>query len=218
MRLFRFRYSCYARKVQGLLELAGAPFDIVDVPYADRTPLLEAAPGYAYVPVLVTDDGRALRESRDIVAALVEGDERFRRFAADDGPGAAWAYADWIDGPLEDILFRVASPGIRERFATDNERVLFTLVKDRKFGAGAVDQWARDRDALVQRAIALLGPSRRTLARQPFLLGAAATIADVSLYGQITMVLYARPELRAALGEEIAAWYDRLLALGASPP
>ena len=218
MRLYRFRYSCYARKVQGLLELARAPFDVIDVPYADRTALLQVAPGYPYVPVLVTDDARVVRDSRDIVAQLVEGDERFRRFVPDENPGAAWAYADWIDNLLEDVAFRIASPGIRERFATDNERTLFAHIKERKFGAGAVDAWARDRELLERRASELLTPTRRTLARQRFLFGESPTVADLSLYGQLTMVYYARPELRAAFGEEIALWYDRLLASGASAP
>jgi glutathione S-transferase len=218
MRLFRFRYSCYARKVQGLLELTGTPFEIVEVPYADRSAMLEAAGRYAYVPVLVADDGRVLRDSRDIAAALVEGDERFGRFVPDEQAGPVWAYADWIDVQLEDVMFRIASPGIRDRFATENERVLFAHIKERKYGPGVIEQWAREQELLVKKARALLGPTRRTLARAPFLCGPAPTLADACLYGQLTMVQYARPQLGSAFGDEIAAWYRRLLSLGASPP
>lgn len=39
MRLFRFDYSCYARKAQMALDLCGADYEIVDVPYGDREDL-----------------------------------------------------------------------------------------------------------------------------------------------------------------------------------
>ena len=36
MKLYRFDYSCYARKVQMVLDLLGLRYDAVDVPYGDR--------------------------------------------------------------------------------------------------------------------------------------------------------------------------------------
>ena len=39
MKLYRFRYSGYARKVQMLLDLIGARYDLVEVPYGDREEL-----------------------------------------------------------------------------------------------------------------------------------------------------------------------------------
>ena len=36
MKLYRFRYSPYARKVQMLLELAGLPHEVIEVRYGER--------------------------------------------------------------------------------------------------------------------------------------------------------------------------------------
>ena len=55
--------------------------------------------------------------------------------------GPIWAYADFCDGPLEDVLFRIASPLIRDAWQSPGERALYTLIKERKFGPGCVDLW-----------------------------------------------------------------------------
>src|ERR1044071_197907 len=71
MKLYRFRYSPYARKVQVVLELMGAEHEVVEVPYSDRTELAKLTSGYIYVPVLVDDRGNVITESRTICERLV---------------------------------------------------------------------------------------------------------------------------------------------------
>ena len=62
MKLYRFRYSPYARKVQLLLDLLGKRYELIEVPYANRSELAALTGGYIHVPVLVTDDqGRHCR-------------------------------------------------------------------------------------------------------------------------------------------------------------
>ena len=66
MKLFRFANSCYARKIDVLLDLLGRRHESVEVPYGDRSQLVELTGGYAHVPVLVDDDGKVLVDSRRI--------------------------------------------------------------------------------------------------------------------------------------------------------
>ena len=66
MKLYRLRYSPSARKVQVLLDLLGARYDLVEVPYGQRDELARLTGGYVYVPVLVDDDGKVVVESCDI--------------------------------------------------------------------------------------------------------------------------------------------------------
>jgi glutathione S-transferase len=66
MKLYRFRHSGFARKVQMVLDLLGRRYDLVEVPYLDRNELAGLTGGYIYVPVLVGDDGRVTTESRSI--------------------------------------------------------------------------------------------------------------------------------------------------------
>lgn len=215
MKLYRFDYSPYARKVQVLLQLLGRRHDLIDVPYGDRTELATLTGGYIYVPVLVDDDGTVVCDSRKICEHLLQGSAAGTLVPAPlEGP--IWAYADWCDGPLEDVLFRIASPLIRDRWTSAHERALYVLVKERKFGAGCVDAWQRDREGLLARASSLLAPTARTLSAQPFLFGARPTLADAALHGQFAMLAAADPALPARLGAVFPAWIRRVDELAAA--
>jgi glutathione S-transferase len=194
MKLYRLVYSPYARKVQLLLDLLGRRYTAVDVPYSDRTELATITGGYIYVPVLVDDDGTVICDSRRICEHLLQG-EAAARFVPPPFEGPIWAYHDWCDGPLEDLLFRIASPAIRDRWKSPGDRALYVLIKERKFGTGCVDAWEKDREALVERSNRLLEPTVRTLAAQPFLFGAAPTLADIALHGQFAMLSAGDPAL-----------------------
>jgi len=209
MKLYRFRYSPFARKAQMTLDLLGARYELIEVPYGDRTELASVTGGYIYVPVLVDDDGTVVVESRDICERLVgRGDGRRLVPSPLDGP--IWGYADFADGPLEDILFRIGSPAVRDAWPTLAERALYVLVKERKFGAGCVDAWERDRDALIARARELLAPTLRTLAERPFLFGDSATLADAALYGQCAMLEESSAELLARVDPALVDFARRV--------
>ncbi|HEX6272917.1 MAG TPA: glutathione S-transferase family protein [Polyangiaceae bacterium] len=209
MKLYRFRYSPYARKVQMLLDLMGRAHELVEVPYGDRTELATVTGGYVYVPVLVTDEGKVLVESRDICEALLAADASKRLLPSPlDGP--IWAYADFCDGPLEDVLFRIASPAVRDAWPSASDRALYVLIKERKFGAGCVTAWERDRDVLVTKARHLLAPTLATLAQRPFLFGERPTLADAALYGLGAMLEEANPELLSLVSKELGAFLRRV--------
>jgi glutathione S-transferase len=215
MKLYRLIYSPYARKVQMLLDLMGRRYDAVDVLYRDRTELATLTGGYIYVPVLVDDDGKVICDSRNICQHLLTGPAAGALVPAPlDGP--VWAYHDWCDGPLEDVMFRIASPAVRDKWQNAFERALYVLVKERKFGAGCVEAWERDREGLQARAIAMLEPTARTLAAQPFLFGARPTLADAALYGQFAMLIAADPALTRPFGPVLGAWIGRLDELAAA--
>ncbi|WP_437873765.1 glutathione S-transferase family protein [Sorangium sp. So ce363] len=209
MKLYRLRYSPFARKVQMLLDLLGRPYELVEVPYDDRDELARVTGGYIYVPVLVGDDGRVTVESRRICELLLE-DPAARRLTLDVLEGPVWAYADFCDGPLEDVLFRIASPRIRDAWERPGQRALYTLIKERKFGAGCIEQWERDTPALLDRARTLLSPTVRTLQRAPFLFGEAPSLADAALYGNLAMLFEADRALPGALAAELPGYMSRL--------
>jgi glutathione S-transferase len=214
MKLYRLRHSPYARKVQMLLDLIGKPYELVDVSYGDRNELAALTGGYIYVPVLVDGD-EVVVESRVICERLLAA-----AGAAELVPsplqGPIWAYADFVDGPLEDVLFRIASPSTRDQWATPFERALYVLIKERKFGAGCIDAWHRDQPQLIARAQRLLAPTASTLARSPFLFGDRPTLADAALYGICAMLEAADETLLPRIAPELREFARRLVR--AAPP
>lgn len=221
MRLHRLDYSCYARFVQATLELAKVPFELVDVPYGDREELAKLTGGYIQVPVLELDDGTPIVDSRRIVQHLVRTDERVARLVPEAEAALVWAYVDFANGPVEDAAFRLASPGIAQRFDTAFERALFVFAKERKFGAGCVQAWERDADALFERLVEVLEPTTRTLTHRPFLIGREPTLADLALLSQLLMLDLGAPDRVAQLVlrfDVLRAWRERLEARLGPPP
>jgi glutathione S-transferase len=216
MKLYRFHYSPFARKVQTLLDLLGLPYQTVDVQYGERNELATLTGGYVYVPVLVDDDGSVIIESRTICQRLLA------RAGAEwlvpsplEGP--IWGYTDFVDNVLEDIAFRIASPDVRERWPSASDRALYNMNKERKFGAGCVDRWRDERELLIGRLRHLLAPSASTLSKQPFLFGERPTLADAALHGQSLMLDAAHPELLAQVSEPLAEHARRMRAFLAQP-
>jgi glutathione S-transferase len=218
MQLHRFEYSCYARFVQAAIELAGVPCELIDVPYTDREDLAALTGGYIQVPVVVTDGGAVLTESRRIVETLVRDDARFARLVPPAQAGPIWAYVDWVLNVFEDVAFRLATPGLRLRMPTPFARGLFVFIKERKYGAGCVDAWKRDADHLFARVVEMLGPTLATLEAQPFLFGAAPTLADAALYGHIVMLDFGAADRVAAMPATLLAWKQRFEAALGPPP
>lgn len=215
MKLFRFRYSPYARKVQMVLDLLRRPYELVEVPYGDRNELARLTGGYIYVPVLQDDDGVVVTESRRICEKLLAGGAG-RTLVPSPFEGPIWAYADYCDGPLEDVLFRIASPMIRDAWAEPGDRALYNLIKERKFGPGCVDLWLADQSSLVARARHMLRPTLSTLEQQPFLFGARPTLADAALYGNLAMLREADAALLATLSPALEQYMARLEAAAAA--
>jgi len=192
-----------------LLDLLGTPHEVVEVPYLDREEMARLTGGYVEVPVLVDDAGAVTVQSRDICERLLAGAEG-ARLVPSPLEGPIWAYADFVDGPLEDVLFRIASPSLRDQWRTPWQRGLYVYIKERKFGAGCVDAWQRDRPALLGRARRLLAGSVSTLAREPFIFGPRPTLADAALYGVLAMLEEASPDLVGVCDASLPAYMRRV--------
>jgi glutathione S-transferase len=211
MKLYRFPHSPFARKVQTVLDLLRLEYEVVDVRYGERNELAELTGGYVYVPVLV-DGSQVLTESRDICRYLVE-QKGGEWLVPSPLEGPIWAYCDFADGPLEDLTFRIASPDTRPHWPTPSDRALYTMNKERKFGAGCIEQWLRDRDQLFARAQRLLAPTESTLRKQPFVFGDKPCLADAALHGHSLMLRHANPELLPRLSHALSEHAARMEAL-----
>jgi glutathione S-transferase len=212
MRLFQFAYSPYAAKVRKCLELKGLAHELVEVPYLDRQKVAELTGGIIMLPVLA-DGATIVCDSPRITEYLDQ------RYAPSLRPAplvaAASVFEGWADQVLEDVAFRLASPVVEPRIAAlnggrEDARAMYRFVKERKFGSGCIDQWARSAGELTERLRGLLAPLGRTLEGQPFLLGARATLADAAVYGNLYMLEWATPGWVKANVPALADWYARV--------
>lgn len=209
MKLYRFRYSPYARKVQMLLDLLRKPYELVEVSFGDRNELAALTGGYIYVPVLVNDAGKVICESRVICEELLN-EAPGHTLVPSPFEGPIWAYQDFVDGPLEDVLFRISTPAVRDAWSTPFERALYVLIKERKFGTGCVDTWLAERPALLVKARHMLAPTLSTLEKNPFLFGQAPTLADAALYGLCAMLEEGDKQLLPQVSPVLVAFARRL--------
>jgi glutathione S-transferase len=209
MKLYRLSYSPYVLKVQIVLDLLGAKYESIDVPYARRSELAALTGGYIQVPVLVDDAGAVTVDSRAICEKLLAGPGG-KRLVPPPFEGPIWAYADFADSILEDAMFRLASPAIRDAWADPFERALYVFVKERKFGAGCVDAWKRDQEQLIKRSRQLLSPTLSTLEQRPFLFGDAPTLADAALYGECGMIEAGDKELLPRIAPALVPYMRRV--------
>jgi glutathione S-transferase len=209
MRLFQFAYSPFAAKVRKCLELKGLTFEVVEVPYLDRRELLAATGGSIQIPVL-EDGGQVISDSPRITAHL---DARYAPSLREDP--LAVVIEGWADNVLEDVAFRLASPGLHARFTElaggrADAAAFFRVIKERKFGPGCLEAWHAQRTELADRVVGLLDPVARRLAARPFLLGDGPTLADAAVYGQLHMLQVGFPGFVAERLTALVPWFERV--------
>lgn len=213
MRLFQFSYSPYAAKVRMALRLKQLPHELVEVPYVDRKALV-AATGGVGIPVLVDGD-TVVHDSPRILEYLEEkGGPPLR------SEPLALLLEQWSDGPLEDAAFRLACPGLEDRIGADQgeeARLLFRLIKERRYGTGAVAQWRSEEATWKQATLRALAPVKEALASKPFLFGNAPTVADLAIAGQLVMVESALPRFVERELPELQRWFSGLAGPATTP-
>jgi glutathione S-transferase len=209
MRLLGFSYSPFVAKVRKCLELKGLPFSYVEVPYLDRRELLALTGGSIQVPVL-EDAGTVVSDSARITAWLDA--KHAPNLRAD--PLAVLVEA-WADNVLEDTVFRIACPRIEPRLGElfggrEDARAVWRLLKERKFGPGCLEAWARETEALNGRAVELLEPVARAVASRPFLLGDAPSLADAAVFGQLFFLELSLPGWIGLHSPGLSGWFGRV--------
>lgn len=220
--VLQLAHSPYCIPITRALEALGVAFETREVGNADRRAVIEATGGaYYQVPVLL-HDGRALYErsatSLDIarhVDAIFGGGRLF----PEDVEGLQCILVPHVEDDIESVTFRLTDPFYMRDIADPVERAMIRRHKERKFGAGCIEQWSRERDALLAATTDLLTPFELMLRGRPFLLGEAPVFTDFALYGILGNLTYrGYNEIPAGL-PRLAEWFARLGAYRfAAPP
>lgn len=215
-RLYQFASSPYCGKVRKILDFKGIDYEVVELDYLERKELL-AASGQIMVPALTLDNGETIVDSTTIALRL----EALQPEPTILPPGARGTHrvlTDYIDNGLEDVLFRAAIPDElgwwRERGA--DRAAFWRLIRERKFGAGFVDEMIATHDAQLARARAALAPFNETLTASPFLLGRIG-LADFALYGQLGYFTFRGTSKIPGEFESLRAFFSRMDRITSAP-
>lgn len=206
MRLFQFSYSPFAAKVRSCLKLKQLQCELVEVPYTQRAELVKVSGGVG-IPVLV-DGSTVISDSPRITAHLeTKGGPSLRNHPL------AVVLEQWADNWIEETAFRLACPGLEDRMgATQGEeaRLMFRLVKERRYGSGCIAQWRADQAKYERETKAMLAPVVEAVRASGFVLGSSASVADAAVVGQLHMVEAALPGWVKRELPALSGWYEAL--------
>jgi glutathione S-transferase len=208
MRLLQFSYSPYAAKIRTCLKLKKLDCELVNIPYTQRGELVKLSGGIG-IPVLV--DGQTVVADSPRIAAYLEtkGGPSLREHPL------APVLEQWADNWFEETAFRLACPGLEDRMGAEQgeeARLMFRLVKERKYGSGAVAAWRADQAKYSDETKALLQPIAEAVRATGFILGRAPSLADAAIAGQLVMVEIALPGWVRAHAPGLVDWFDKLSA------
>lgn len=206
MRLYQFSYSPYAAKIRIALKLKHLECEWVEVPYTNRAELVKVSGGIG-IPVLV-DGSTVISDSPRILAHLeTKGGPALR-----SNPLSV-VLEQWADNWFEETAFHLACPGLEDLMgATQGEeaRLMFRLVKERRYGAGAVAQWRADQAKYSAETKSMLEPIAAAVRATGFVLGSSVSVADAAIAGQLHMVEAALPGWVKREVPALSGWYEAL--------
>lgn len=194
--LYQFATSPFCSKVRKILDYKGLAYELVEVDYVERKELI-AASGQIMVPALRLE-GMGNGDGGGRVEVIVDS-ERIAARLEEICPeptilppqwrGLHLALARYIDGEVEDALFRAALPDEAAYFARQgaDRLAFFRLIRERKYGAGFCERMEREREANFARVREVLAPFEQALEHGAFLLGRVG-LADFALYGQLQLL------------------------------
>jgi glutathione S-transferase len=206
MRLLQFSYSPFAAKVRFCLKAKQLACEVVEVPYTQRAELVKVSGGVG-VPVLV-DGATVVSDSPRITEYLeTKGGPSLRLHPL------ATVLEQWADNWLEETAFRLACPGLEDRMGADQgeeARLMFRLVKERRYGAGCISAWRADQARYAMDTKVMLAPIVEAVRASGFVLGREVSVADAAVAGQLFMVEVALPGWVKNELPALSEWFERV--------
>jgi glutathione S-transferase len=208
--LIQFPWSPFCITVRHMLERHGIPYRSHWVGCHERANVIRWTKGRSYTVPCVLDGKRAVADTSDFgqeTARYVDTKFKLGLFPKDK-EGIQEILARYIEGEVEGIGFKVNDSYVLPKLPLV-ERTMVILHKERKFGRGCVQQWARERSRLNREMAAALEPFENMLASSPFLLGEKPVFVDYNLFGILGNYLYSG-KTRLPQGRNLRRWQGEM--------
>lgn len=215
-KLYQFRSSPFCAKVRKILDFKGIDYEVVEVDYLERKELLIAS-GQMMVPALTLESGETIVDSARIAMRLEEL-QPDPTILPPTWRGMHRVMADYIDGQLEDVLFRASMPDKVEFFHRQgrDREAMWREMRDRKYGARFVDRMVAEHAARGDAAREALIPFEEALTDRAFLFGRIG-LADFALYGQLYNLTFTGENKIPPGLNNLRAYYDRIDRISSAP-
>ena len=194
--LYQMAHSPYAIPIRQALTACGVVHETRDVQNWDRGEVIRLTEGsYYQIPLLVHEDrvvfetgGNSLDVARYVDATWAGGCLFPEELAAPN-----LCLTEWIEDALdalEGCAFKLADIHYVPAIDDIVDRTMVVRHKERKFGRGCIEQWAREADIIRSELDGLLSRCESTLKNLPFLLGTSPVYADFALFGVLGNLTY----------------------------
>jgi glutathione S-transferase len=209
--LIQFPWSPYCIVQRRILEFSGKPFKTRNISSTDRS-LVWKLTRQRYYGLPVVHDGREVVFETDndsqVIAKYLDFKFSLGLFPweIEGVQNVLWRN---IEDEIEDITFRL-NDIYWKQMVPRAEQVSFLRHKERKFGRGCLEQWARQQDALLAQLVARLIPYDEMLMGHPFLIGDRPRFVDFDLFGMLENFLYSGHYRLPAAHTRLAEWHGRM--------
>ena len=189
--LIQFPWSPYCIVQRSILEFAGVPFKIRNIPNGERS-LIWRLTKERYYGVPIIRDGRQVVFETDnnsqVIGKYLDGKLGLGLFPR-ELEGVQSIIWRCIENEVEEIGFKLNDIHWKE-FVPPADHLRFLRHKERKFGRGCFDAWHQERKSLLAEMERRLTPFDEMLIGQPYLLGSRPRFVDFDLFGIIGNFLY----------------------------
>ena len=220
IQLIQIPWSPFCLVQRRILEYAGVPHKIINIPPSDRS-LVWRLTRQRYYNVPIIQDGRTVvfetDEYSQIIAKYLDTKLQLDLFPK------AWQGIDrmvWsnIEDQIESVAFRLNDVYFEEH-VPKSEQLAFRRHKERKFGPGCMEHWRAQQPKLLEQLTRSLLPYELMLADRPFLLRATPHFVDFDLWGMLACFLYSGHYQLPSVHPRLNEWHGRMSKLAnAAPP
>lgn len=212
--LIQVPYSPFCIVQRRILEYAGVPFKIVNIPNGDRSVVWKLTRGRYYGVPIIKDGSEVIFETShdsQVIAKYLDFKLRLGLFPA-ELEGLQSILWRCIENEIEDVTFKLNDIYWKE-LIPENDRVAFVRHKERKFGRGCLDQWRSEQKSLIEELTRRLLPFEEMLLRGPFLLGVEPRFVDFDLFGMLGNFLYTEQYRLPGAHPRLKKWHRHMTAI-----
>ncbi len=201
-------YCCVQRRI---LEFSGARFKTINIHATDRS-LVWKLTRQRYYQVPIIKDGRTVMfeigPNSQAIAKYLESKLRLGLFPA-EFEGVQDLLWRFLENDVEECTFKLNDIYFRE-FVPAADHLGHLRWKERKFGAGCIEQWRDRQPALLAELEQRLSPFEQMLATRRYLLDGRPRFVDFDLWGMLANFLYSGHYKISRELPNIAGWYRRM--------